>query len=251
MSMKWDDPLAAGNPAPLWFQIAERLRAAIADGRFRPGEPLPSEAMINAAFGVSRATSRSALDRLEQDGLITRRSGRGSIVVVPRVDQPATVMAGFADDMRRRGLEPSYTTRFAGKVRAPAEVSHAFGVKPGTSVFQSQRLLKADRQTIGYAVSWLAPPLFRSVKPPSATDLETGSLYGWLARQCAVQISSAVEFIEAAIVEPEMAVELEVPDASAVLIARRLSKDQIGRPVEYAVLHFRPDRYRFRIEMQI
>jgi GntR family transcriptional regulator len=249
--MKWDDPLPEKNPAPLWFQIADRLRTAISEGHFRPGQALPSEAMINAAFGVSRATSRSALDRLEQDGLITRRSGRGSIVVVPRVDQPATVMAGFADDMRRRGLAPSYATRFAGKVRAPAEVVDAFGIRPGTSVFQSQRLLKADAQPIGYAVSWLAPPLFRSVKPPTATDLETGSLYEWLARHCNVRISSAVEFIEAAIVDPRMAVELDLPPASAVLIARRASRDQIGRPVEYAVLHFRPDRYRFQIEMQI
>jgi GntR family transcriptional regulator len=160
-------------------------------------------------------------------------------------------MAGFADDMRRRGLEPSYATRFTGKVRAPAEVANAFGLRPGTSVFQSQRLLKADDQPIGYAVSWLAPPLFRSVKPPTATDLETGSLYEWLARHCTIRISSAMEYIEAAIVEPRMASELDVPPATAVLIARRISKDQIGRPVEYAVLHFRPDRYRFQIEVNM
>ncbi len=71
---------------------------------------------LSETFGISRATSRSALDGLEQ-GLIVRKSGKGSIVLGPRVEQPA-IMYGFSDDMRRRGLRPSYRTVFAGKGKA-------------------------------------------------------------------------------------------------------------------------------------
>jgi GntR family transcriptional regulator len=246
--MDWNEPLPESSPVPLWFQIAERLRAAITRGKFRPGDVLPSEAQINKAFGVSRATSRASLDRLEQDGLIKRRSGKGSIVVAPRVDQPVNEMLGFAEDMRRRGLRPSHDTRFAGRVRATPEVSDALEIKANTLVYQSRRLLKADDAPIGFAVSWLSPSLFRTVSPPTAADLNAGSLYEWLARECGVRISGASEFIEASIVQQDMALELQVPANSAVLIVRRLSRDSNGLPVEYAVLHFRPDRYRFHLE---
>jgi DNA-binding GntR family transcriptional regulator len=246
--MNWNEPLPESSPVPLWFQIAERLRAAIKEGEFGPGDILPSEARINETFSVSRATSRASLDRLEQDGLIRRRSGIGSIVVVPRVDQPVNEMSGFAEDMRRRGLRPSYDTRFVGRLRAPTEVTDALETKANALIYQSRRLLKADDAPIGFAVSWLSPSLFRSVKPPTAADLSKGSLYEWLARKCGVRITGAREFIEASIVQKDMALELQVPAGSAVLIATRLSRGSNGLPVEYAVLHFRSDRYRFHLE---
>src|ERR1700753_2612069 len=111
MAMTWDrDELVAG-PLPLWWQIADRLRTAIQGGQFKPGEALPSEARRNGAFGVSRTTARAALDRLEQEGLITRRSGKGSVVLAPRVEQPLNRLSSFAEDMAQRGLTASYATR--------------------------------------------------------------------------------------------------------------------------------------------
>ncbi|NNL35337.1 MAG: GntR family transcriptional regulator [Silicimonas sp.] len=44
---------------------------------------------MNRHFGVSRATSRNALNDLEARGYIVRRSRLGSIVLRKRVDQPA------------------------------------------------------------------------------------------------------------------------------------------------------------------
>lgn len=250
MAIRWSDPLPEASPVPLWFQIAERLRTAIRQGEFSPGDVLPSEAKLNALFGVSRATSRASLDDLEKEGLIVRRSGKGSIVLRARVDQPAEEMSGFAEDMRRRGLSPSYLTQEAGRFRAGTEVAEALEVKPNAMVFRSRRLLKADGAPMGIAISWLAPRLFREVKPPSAEELNKGSLYEWLQRRCNIQIRRAREYIEAAIAAPEMAETLDVPPGSALLIARRQSFDGSGQPAEYAVLHFRADRYRFQLEVQ-
>lgn len=247
MTQAWSEPLPESSPLPLWFQVAERLRVAIAAGTFKPGEPLPSEARLNETFGISRSTSRAALDKLEQEGLITRRSGKGSIVLSPRVDQPAMQMLGFAEDMRRRGLSPSYATLSAGPAPLTAEAAEALGLGRGARAFRSRRLLKADGVPIGIAVSWLAPRLFVSIAPPTAAELESGSLYEWLSGRCGVRIAGASEFIEAATVTAEMAGELGVGEGAAVLIARRRSHDAEGLPVEYAVLHFRSDRYRFHL----
>ncbi|WP_307427571.1 GntR family transcriptional regulator [Labrys monachus] len=244
----WNDPLPKSSPLPLWFQIAERLRDAIAQGVFPPGDVVPSEAKLNEIFGISRATSRAALDRLEQEGLINRRSGKGSVVLSPKVSQPAAEMFGFSDDMRRRGLQPSHETLFAGRVRATAEAAEALGTPVNTPLFQSRRLLKADGVPICIAVSWLSPDLFRSVAPPTAAELSEGSLYAWLGRKCDVTLTGAREFIEAAIVGDEMAGELQIAKGSAVLIVRRRSHARGGAPMEYAVLHFRADRYRLQLE---
>jgi GntR family transcriptional regulator len=248
MTAMWNKPLPESSPLPLWFQIAERLRDAIATGIFKPGDALPSETQLNEVFGISRSTSRAALDRLEQEGLIVRKSGKGSIVLNPRIDQPANEMLGFSDDMRRRGFTPSHETLFAGRVRASAEVAEALGVKVNSSIYQSRRLLKADGTPIGFAVSWLSPKFLQDKPPPSIRTLNEGSLYEWLHREFGAKVVRASEYIEAAVVQAEMAGHLHVAPGAPVLIIRRSSFVEDPQPIEYVILYFRADRYRFQLE---
>lgn len=248
MTEMWNKPLQESSPLPLWFQIAERLRQAIADGTFAAGDALPSESQLNQTFGISRATSRTALDSLEQEGLIVRKSGKGSIVLGPRVEQPAIEMYGFSDDIRRRGLRPSYQTIFAGRGRANVEACDALGIRVNASVYHSRRVLKADDQPVGLALSWIPLSIFGDAPLPTAEDLNHNSLYRWLNEKCGVKLTGARETIEASLAEGDMAAELEVPAGSAVLVVRRRSDAADGSPVEYAVLHFRSDRYRLHLE---
>jgi GntR family transcriptional regulator len=244
----WNEPLSKSSPLPLWFQIAERLRGAVAEGLFPPGSVLPSEAQLNEVFGVSRATSRAALDKLEQEGLVSRRSGKGSTVLSPRVDQPANQMLGFSDDMRRRGLRPSYEALSVGRVRATPEVAEALDIKVNALVFRSRRLLKADDVPMGIAVSWLPPGVLRKGSPPTASELTEGSLYDWLGRNRGVRLTGAKEYIEAAVATADLARELQIPKGAPLLVFRRRSHAEDGSPVEFAVLYFRADRYRLQLE---
>lgn len=245
--MRWNDTLPPG-PLPLWFQIAERLRSAIAYGEFKPGETLPSEAEINAAFKVSRTTARASLDRLRQEGLIVRQSGRGSIVLGPHVERPANQLASFGEDMRRRGLRASYATFSAACAPASDEAAAALGLPPGSGAFRIVRLLLANDAPMGMHESWLVPAMLEP-RPPTPEELDAGSLYEWLGRHCGVRIAGAREIIEAASADATMARRLETELGAALLVARRRSHDQAGAPVEYAVMQFRADRYRVCIDL--
>ena len=174
--MMWHDRLPS-SPTPLWTQIAERLRASIAAGEFRPGDVLPSEAAINATFMVSRTTARASLNRLRQEGLIARQSGRGSIVLKPRVEQPVNQLASFAEDMSRRGLKAAYATFGAAVTAATAEAAEALGVAQGAGVFFIRRLLLANDEPMGMSESWLAPAVLGDGPGPTPSELDAGSLY--------------------------------------------------------------------------
>ena len=121
---------------------------------------LPSETEINATFQVSRATARASLERLRQEGLIRRQSGRGSIVLAPKVEQPVNELASFSEDMRRRGLRPSYSTFSAESAPARGEAAEALEIDDGALAFHIRRLLLADDEPIGMSESWLAPWIF-------------------------------------------------------------------------------------------
>jgi GntR family transcriptional regulator len=247
--MLWDAHKLQDGPLPLWFQIAGRLRVAIEQSEFRPGDRLPSEAQLNSTFGVSRTTARAALDCLEQEGLITRRSGKGSIVLPVRVDQPLNRLAGFSEDMRARGLNPGYVTRLIRRTPPPDAVVRAFGNAPDGLMIEIERLLLADGRPVGLSQSWLPSTLAVNDKLPTIQELDAGSLYDWIERHAGVRIAQGEEFIEAAVADTALAAVLDFEAGMPVLIARRTSRSADGTPVEYAVLQYRADRYRFRIEL--
>ncbi len=59
------------------MQLTERIRGKlfneILEGRYAPGERMPTELETGDRFQASRVTVRRAFSALEKDGIITRR----------------------------------------------------------------------------------------------------------------------------------------------------------------------------------
>lgn len=63
------------QPVRLYQRIVQQVEDAIATGRLKPGQRLPSERELVAQFGASRPTVREALRVLESNGLVRSRPG--------------------------------------------------------------------------------------------------------------------------------------------------------------------------------
>ena len=68
-----------GRGPSLTEQVTAHLKARIGAGDFEEGR-IPSETDLAADLGVSRATVRDALSRLQHEGAIYRRQGSGTFV---------------------------------------------------------------------------------------------------------------------------------------------------------------------------
>ncbi len=106
----WDDVKITDTGRPIWTRIADRLRYAIVAGQFAPGALLPGESELNRRFGVSRTTSRAALNQLRAEGLIARYAGRGSVVLPTRIERRLDKLSSFSEDMQDRGYTPSWAS---------------------------------------------------------------------------------------------------------------------------------------------
>ena len=74
----------------LTADLAADLRRRIVDGAIQPGAKLPSENDLVSEFGVSRTVVRSALTRLQAEGLVETERGRGSFALTPPPSGPHT-----------------------------------------------------------------------------------------------------------------------------------------------------------------
>ena len=68
------------SPIPLYVQIADRLRVAIATGEMGPGEALPSVRNLASVIRVNPATVVQAYRELEFAGVVESRQGAGTFV---------------------------------------------------------------------------------------------------------------------------------------------------------------------------
>lgn len=68
------------SPVQLADQVAQSVRAGIADGSIRPGDHLPPAREAAAALGVGLHTILRGYQRLRDEGLVELRRGRGAIV---------------------------------------------------------------------------------------------------------------------------------------------------------------------------
>ena len=86
----WRPVLDAGSGLALPAQIAAAVRADVATGALRPGEPMPSSRALARNLGVSRGTVEASYDQLlAEDYLLSRP--RSGMLVNPRLRPAAPV----------------------------------------------------------------------------------------------------------------------------------------------------------------
>ena len=68
------------NPIPKYLQITSWLKELIENGRYLPGEKLPSEVELSQVCGVNRNTLRQAISELTAIGWLRKEKGTGTFV---------------------------------------------------------------------------------------------------------------------------------------------------------------------------
>src|SRR5437868_14791381 len=82
---------------PPYRRIAGEIRARIADGQLRPGDPVPSARGITREWAVALATATKVLATLNAEGATRPLPGRGTVVADPAVPaQPTGAVARAA-----------------------------------------------------------------------------------------------------------------------------------------------------------
>ncbi|MFT4101033.1 MAG: GntR family transcriptional regulator [Burkholderiaceae bacterium] len=106
----------AREAASLRLLVEDRLRAAIGNGTFRPGQRLIERELCEQT-GVGRTSIREALRRLEAEGLVTTTPHRGPTVSTITADEAGqlyevrAMLEGFAGRECARQRDPGILAR--------------------------------------------------------------------------------------------------------------------------------------------
>jgi DNA-binding LacI/PurR family transcriptional regulator len=106
--------IEAGNSEPLYYQVANDIRAKIASGALEPGNQLATQSELANQYSVSLITIKKALSDLSREGLIYAIAGKGTYVAnrSPHVDFTKLKTIGFV----LRDLESPFFSKILSSV---------------------------------------------------------------------------------------------------------------------------------------
>jgi DNA-binding GntR family transcriptional regulator len=226
------------SPTPLYFQLAQSIEGAIADGSLPTGSKLENEVLLAQRYGLSRPTVRQAVQALVDKGLLVRKRGVGTQVLQPHVRR-SVELTSLYDDLSRGGEAPTTKVLSVDRIPAPADVAAELDLEPGDEIVALRRLRFTRGEPLALMTNYL-PGRF----DPSLDELAERGLYQYL-RSRGVHLRVAHQRIGARLARADEARLLEEPPRSALLTMQRTAFDDQGAAVEHGRHAYRASRYDF------
>ncbi len=233
---------------PLYIQIKELIAQKIKDKVWEPGDPIPSEKELQDQYRVSRITVRQAMNELVNDGLVTKKQGKGTFVSFPKLSHSLPNLTSFTEDIRSKGLNPQAETLRIEKGKYP-HVADKMGLEKDTSFLNINRLRLINGEEVGIHDSYINLSVLKGTPLASIDTFDyTESIYDAL-ESSGVVLAYADETLEGGIADEEIATMLGIQKGFPLLILERITYTSESLPVEYVMMHYRADKYKYTIRL--
>ncbi len=222
------------------------LRERIASGDLPAGRRLPSEPVLAVEQGVSRVTLRRALDRLAEEGLVSRRVGAGTFVTNGLLSP--VVAADLADvflHLKAMGQNTGLRLLAFAYGPPPEAVAQSLRLHAGERTQRSVRVRLVDGEPFSYLTTHV-PELIGLTYDEA--DLAATPLLDLLERS-GIVADRASQTLSASLAGPDVADALQLEVGAPLLSLTRIVLDPAGAGVEHLHALYRPDRFAFHLDL--
>jgi GntR family transcriptional regulator len=236
-------------PLPKYHQVYLVLREQLAEGRFSAG--VPGEMHLMKEFGVARVTVRRALEQLATEGLISRTPGRGTVALkapAPAAERAAPQRAqltGLLENIVNMGLRTSVKVLQCEVIAAPDAVAARLGLAAGERVQKAVRVRSSREGPLSHITTYVPQ---RHAERFGRRELAKKPIL-MLLEDAGVEIGRAEQSLSARLADATVARALGIEVGSALLAVQRLVFDVDERPVQWLQGLYRPDRYRYEMQL--
>ena len=229
--------------SPLYRELADTLRNAIAAGTYHRGSKLPSESELQRDTGLSRSTVRKALAQLVEEGLLVKERGRGAFVAAtPQTSPQGLTFASFTAQAEQRGYAVTTRTVDAKTAPAPDEVAGFFGFPQGCTenVVEVTRLRYLDNEPVCLETSYFSTAYAKLLDE----NLEQ-SMYAVLRARFHKLPASGHKTFEVCRARQHEAFLLNVEKGTPLMLITDFVLDTEGAPLHVSKRVMRTDRVKY------
>jgi GntR family transcriptional regulator len=234
------------GPTPLYYQLKNILKSKILSNELKGNERLSSEAELCTEYNVSRATVRQALSELMKDGLIYRDRGRGTFVTdgagLKRLSLKGTIenLIAAGEGTRIKVLEYK-------EVTPPPHVAKVLPLGMTQKVFQLEIIRFIPKGPFGYSFIYFPSSLGKMISPKDLN--ETTEMITFVEGKLKTKAHRANQTIDVGLAGKVVTENLSIKPKTPLLIIERDYYTRDGSPMFVTITYFRPDLYKYRIEL--
>lgn len=232
---------------PAYLQLANILRRQIADGVFRPGDQLPSEAQLVKRYGISPMTVRRSINLLADQGVVSTAQGRGTFV---KALELSTAIFDLQElqDLFSLGSGTSIRLLDVRVVSSDERTARKLNLEIGKPTIYIRRLVTQENLPVFYHRAYL---IYDPLRPIVEAEMDATSLQGLFAHGNNALLKRGQLTIEAALMNEEEAALLQKSLPAAAFYLEHVFYDFDNRPISWGWFIIPSDRLQFSTKLGI
>jgi len=232
---------------PAYLQLANILRRQIAEGLFRPGDQLPSEAQLCNRYGISPMTVRRSINLLADQGVVSTAQGRGTFV---KELELGTAMFDLQElqDLFQPGAESNIRLLDVRVVSADERAARKLNLQPGDSTIYLRRLFMEQGRPVFYHRAYL---VYDPTRPIVEAEMDVTSLQGLFSNGMNTLLKRGKLTIAVTLMNAEEAGLLQQNLPAAAFFIEHVFFDFENQPISWGWFIIPADRLRFTTRVGI
>lgn len=236
--------MAQPSPVARYHRIEMALAARIRAGMY-DATGLPGERALAAEFGAARVTIRTALQRLQDQGLVLRTERRGTVAAAEGAPARPRLLREHVDKFLDRGRPDLRKVLSFRWVPASPFVAQQLGLAAGDKLLRVVRLRSNEGGTLTYTEVHVP----RNVAPAVSRAALERKAFVQLLEEHGIRIGAADQVVACEAAGYEVAQALGIAIGAPIMKLTRVLYDADGAAIQLFIAWYRADRFQLRMRM--
>ncbi len=221
------------DPMPLFFKLQKKIKKQIEEGRWAPGESIPTERELSITYGLSPGTVKKSLLNLVNEGYLYRVQGKGTFVAGTTLRRGSLRYYRLQKDFRDEEVILKVKLIELNKINGIPECNKNLQIKLDQDLYEIKRLFLFKNKPIIYSITYLPCKMFPDLEKFEKEFSGEMTLYKLLEKEYRITTVSNKKLLSTAAVDKKIAALLDVPKGKHLLFIEMMSFTYKNKPYEY------------------
>lgn len=230
----------------LYVLAKDEILNYIHENNLAVGDLLPPESHFVNRLGISRGTLREAMRVLEEEGVVRRKQGIGTLIcdATNPIRSTLDINESVSEMILGQGMKPGSKDTKVESIKADPELAEKLNLTPGESVISLSRIRTADSVPVAYTIDF-SPS---SVVPEKFSQaFKGGSLYTYMEEKLGIELTNSMLQIQPTKAPKSIARSLDVRPGTLLMLLKQTDTNTSNKPVLYSEEYFVADRFTFTV----
>lgn len=225
-----------------YFRIYNEIVNKIENGIYKVNDKISSETEIMNEYGVSRDTARKSLIRLEQNGYIQKKKGKGSFVLdINKFDFPVSGVVSFKEIADKRWKDSETNVEILECKKPSESIGRKLELSSDDYVWKIVRTRKIDGEKIILDKDYLVKKYVDNITKEICEE----SIYKYIEEDLGLKIAYAKKEITVQTATDEDRKYLDIKGFGMVVVVKSYTYLDDTSLFQYTESRHRPDKFVF------